>query len=79
MYRNHGNAYGDRNTKTKLQKIAESFNVDIKDVKDYIKVNHIKIYNLPPKGSKKERLFISSQDAVKVKRYFRLCTGINKY
>lgn len=65
---NKYNSYGNRNNKVKLKTIAEKLDVDIEIVLNCARNISCKIYNLPPKGAKKPRYFVSQTDSIKIKK-----------
>lgn len=66
-YNKHDYNYDNRNNKVKLKTIAEKVDVDIEQVLSCAVNLGYRIYNLPPKGAKKPRYFVSSLDANKIK------------
>lgn len=68
--RKNYNNYSNKNTKMRLDRIAEKLDVPIEFIISYAESNGMKLYNLPPKGAKKDRLFVSIQNGNKIKKYF---------
>lgn len=62
--------YGNRHSKVRLDRIAAKYNVNVDVVISFAESQSFTMYNLPPKGQKKDRLFVSIGNSNKIKKHF---------
>lgn len=67
-YKNYDVNNINRNNKVKIKTIAEKINVDIDEVLSCAINMGCRVYNLPPKGAKKPRYFVSQSNAQRIKK-----------